>query len=424
MSNLEEEIYSTMFTSLKHSIRRKILRMLSKRSRNFSEMLKDLGISSSHLTYHLENLGELVSKTDDGKYRLSKFGEAAVGTMSEVEEVRNKERFWSLPIKWKSFFVLLTIGLVVLAGVSYNQNWSLNRLSTEHRQLSTEFEQLSLENQQLSAENQRVNESNLFLESKYNETLKDFNSLRVLHEKILEDFNCLGQLHNDTLEDLSYVWQSYNETMNDLDYLQLLHNETLEDFEHRSYFQDSYLQKTYEWGLQYQETLQKLFDYLEFNAKFTGDVSGTGRVWCKAPRYSTSYPERALTISCMRPNFSYADFELTFNSTFGALAGTHCGYLHMQVSSIVDSTVEIFYTYGPENGLYYHLRGLGTFEVSTGPELLRIDTAGKKFTLTKFRYMMGPSILWTYMFRNRLGTLSPLWTFFPSFIVEVNISGT
>ncbi len=179
MSDLEEEIYSTMFTSLKHSIRRKILRMLSKRSRNFSEMLKDLGISSSHLTYHLENLGELVSKTDDGKYRLSKFGEAAVGTMSEVEEVRNKERFWSLPIKWKSFFVLLTIGLVVLAGVSYNQNWSLNRLSTEY--------------EQLSAENQRVNESNLLLESKYNETL--------------EGLDYLGQLYNETMNDFNYLLQ-------------------------------------------------------------------------------------------------------------------------------------------------------------------------------------------------------------------------
>jgi len=138
MSGFEEETYSTIFTSLKHPVRRKILRMLSEKPRNFSEMLEALGISSSHLTYHLENLGELVSKTDDGKYKLSTFGEAAVGTMSNVEEapkVKEPKRPSSLPIKWKSFFVVLMIGLVVLAGVSYTQYLALNRLSVEYGQL-------------------------------------------------------------------------------------------------------------------------------------------------------------------------------------------------------------------------------------------------------------------------------------------------
>ena len=138
MLGSEEETYSTIFTSLKHPVRRKILRMLSEKPRNFSEILEALGISSSHLTYHLENLGELVSKTDDGKYKLSAFGEAAVGTMSRVEEtpkVTEPKRLPSLPIKWKSFFMVLMIGLVVLAGVSYIQFQSLNRISAEYEQL-------------------------------------------------------------------------------------------------------------------------------------------------------------------------------------------------------------------------------------------------------------------------------------------------
>jgi DNA-binding transcriptional ArsR family regulator len=138
MPGFEEETYSTMFASLKHPVRRKILRMLSERSRNFSEILEALGISSSHLTYHLESLGELVSKTDDGKYKLSTFGEAAVGTMSKVEEaprVTELKRLPSLPIKWKYFFVVLMIGLVVLAGVSYIQYQSLNRVSAEYEKL-------------------------------------------------------------------------------------------------------------------------------------------------------------------------------------------------------------------------------------------------------------------------------------------------
>jgi hypothetical protein len=54
---------------------------------SFSEILEALGVSSSFLTYHIENLGELVSKTDSGKYRLSTFGEAAMATMTKVEDI-------------------------------------------------------------------------------------------------------------------------------------------------------------------------------------------------------------------------------------------------------------------------------------------------------------------------------------------------
>jgi DNA-binding transcriptional ArsR family regulator/flagellar basal body-associated protein FliL len=83
----DEEPYSTIFASLKHPIRRRILRMLSKKPMSFSEMLEVLGVSSSFLTYHLENLGELVAKIDDNKYRLSSFGEAAIATMTKVEDI-------------------------------------------------------------------------------------------------------------------------------------------------------------------------------------------------------------------------------------------------------------------------------------------------------------------------------------------------
>jgi hypothetical protein len=61
--------------------------MLSKKPMSFSEMLEFLGVSSSFLTYHLENLGELVGKIDDNKYRLSSFGEAAIATMTKVEDI-------------------------------------------------------------------------------------------------------------------------------------------------------------------------------------------------------------------------------------------------------------------------------------------------------------------------------------------------
>jgi DNA-binding transcriptional ArsR family regulator len=151
VSDSGEETYSIMFTSLKHPARRKILRMLAEKPKNFSRILEELGISSSHLTYHLENLGELVTKMDDGRYKLSTFGEAAVLTMKGVEETPDikPKHGLVLSMKWKSFFAVIMIGLVVLAGVSYMQYMSLNQLSSEHKQLIGEFEQLSTDHERL-----------------------------------------------------------------------------------------------------------------------------------------------------------------------------------------------------------------------------------------------------------------------------------
>jgi len=145
MSSIDEEIYSTIFASLKHPVRRKMLRMLSEKPRHFSEMLEALRISSSHLTYHLDNLGELVSKTEHGEYALSTFGEAAAVTMSKVEDAPKPieiKRHQSLQIKWKSLIVVLLIGLVGLACVSYAQYQSWNGLTAEYEQLSLEYDKL------------------------------------------------------------------------------------------------------------------------------------------------------------------------------------------------------------------------------------------------------------------------------------------
>jgi len=144
MSNSEEEIYSTMFSSLKHPARRKILRMLSQKPMSFSQMLDAVGVSSSHLTYHLENLGELLTKSEDGQYKLSTFGVAAVNTMKIVEEapaIQSKYRL-SLPLRWKSILAILTIGVVLLASMSYVQYGALNQLSSDHEALESKYDQL------------------------------------------------------------------------------------------------------------------------------------------------------------------------------------------------------------------------------------------------------------------------------------------
>lgn len=139
----KEEIYSTMFSSLKHPARRKILRILSEKPLTFSEMLELLGISSSNLTYHLESLGELVTQ-ENGVYKLSTFGSAAVSTMKIVEEapeVQPKKRL-SLSLKWKTALAALLIGLVIVASMSALQYSALNQASSERDLLQSKYNQL------------------------------------------------------------------------------------------------------------------------------------------------------------------------------------------------------------------------------------------------------------------------------------------
>ncbi|MGF3521488.1 MAG: winged helix-turn-helix domain-containing protein [Candidatus Bathyarchaeia archaeon] len=151
MSSSEEEIYSLMFSSLKHPARRKILRMLSGKTMTFSQMLEELAIPSSHLTYHLENLGDLIVKDIDGKYKLSSFGRAAVSIMKGAEEAPsvNCKRFSALPLRWKTLYAALLITIALLSTIAFVQYTSFNQLSTNYDQLKVEFDKIQSQNQQL-----------------------------------------------------------------------------------------------------------------------------------------------------------------------------------------------------------------------------------------------------------------------------------
>jgi DNA-binding transcriptional ArsR family regulator len=146
MSDSEEETYSIMFSSLRHPARRKILRMLSEKSMTFSQMLEELKIPGSHLTYHLENLGELVVKMEDGKYKLSSVGEGAFSIIKSAEETPNAPttKFSSLPLRWKTLFTVFVIAIVLLASMSYIQYASFSQLSTNYGLLKDELERVKL----------------------------------------------------------------------------------------------------------------------------------------------------------------------------------------------------------------------------------------------------------------------------------------
>ena len=121
---LEEETYSLIFTSLKHTIRRRIMRMLAEKPLTYSEILETLGIDSGHLSYHLENLGELAYNDQSGHYHLSSFGRAAVELMSGIEEQvpmpsRSKKKPRNLLATTYSIVLALLLVLASLYFVSY-----------------------------------------------------------------------------------------------------------------------------------------------------------------------------------------------------------------------------------------------------------------------------------------------------------------
>lgn len=120
----EEETYSLIYTSLRHPIRRKILRMLKNKPLTFSEILEAVDIDSGHLNYHLENLGDLITHSQDGKYQLSSLGSAAVRLMGGVEEHHielSKPKLKLTKVFAKTYPLILSAALIIagLYFVSY-----------------------------------------------------------------------------------------------------------------------------------------------------------------------------------------------------------------------------------------------------------------------------------------------------------------
>jgi len=112
---MEEDTYSAVFSVLKHPTRRRIVRMLSAKPHTYTEILKTLNVETGYLNYHLENLKELVTKDERGRYSLSVFGEAAASLITRVEEPgleRKREvRVLGFKLTWMR---ILTVVLSVL----------------------------------------------------------------------------------------------------------------------------------------------------------------------------------------------------------------------------------------------------------------------------------------------------------------------
>lgn len=120
----DDETYSIIFAALKHPIRRKILRMLNDEQLSYTQMLNELDVDTGHLNYYLESLGELVLKSDEGKYRLSQIGQAAIGLMGKVENraTQEKEIAWlrqQKRQKRRAILLLQTFTIIMLLAASF-----------------------------------------------------------------------------------------------------------------------------------------------------------------------------------------------------------------------------------------------------------------------------------------------------------------
>ncbi|MGD0804808.1 MAG: winged helix-turn-helix domain-containing protein [Candidatus Bathyarchaeia archaeon] len=102
----EDDTYSSIFTALKHPIRRKILRILDQSPTTYTEIQKQLEIDNGLLNYHLENMKDLVKKGEDGRYVLSEIGRAALGVTVKVEEPTSRKK--------EGISIKLLIGIILV----------------------------------------------------------------------------------------------------------------------------------------------------------------------------------------------------------------------------------------------------------------------------------------------------------------------
>lgn len=120
MTEIKDEVYSTIFSALKHGVRRRILWMLAEGQKSFTNLYESLEITSSHLNYHLESLGELVSK-EEGSYRLSVFGRAAVDMMRNIESPPKLGVLSFEQNKYRAVTTVLVMLLVTVSGLLVNE---------------------------------------------------------------------------------------------------------------------------------------------------------------------------------------------------------------------------------------------------------------------------------------------------------------
>jgi DNA-binding transcriptional ArsR family regulator len=144
--SFEEDTYSSIYTALKHPIRRRILRMLGQSPVIYTDILNQLNIDNGLLNYHLDNMKELITKDKEGRYILSEFGKAALSLTTKVEEPVSKQgdRIFGLnTIQIKSVLAILVIFLGVFTVLYVDLNNRYTGIETQYSSRARAYEELN-----------------------------------------------------------------------------------------------------------------------------------------------------------------------------------------------------------------------------------------------------------------------------------------
>ncbi|MGD0804335.1 MAG: hypothetical protein ABSA11_09710 [Candidatus Bathyarchaeia archaeon] len=116
----EDDTYSTIFTALKHPLRRRILRRLQASPATYTDLLNELSIENGLLNYHLESVRELLTKREDGRYTLNEFGRAGVQLLKRVEEPITND----VPSNSRRDLLVKVLSVAIIIALSFS-TWSL-----------------------------------------------------------------------------------------------------------------------------------------------------------------------------------------------------------------------------------------------------------------------------------------------------------
>ena len=119
--DLEANIYSVLFSALKHPIRRNILSMIQKQPSRYTDLLNALEIEKGLLNYHLSQLEGLITKDESERYVLTSFGEKTyqiVRNINEpVEEISSNTGILKLRIPRGILYALIVLGVLLSVNV-------------------------------------------------------------------------------------------------------------------------------------------------------------------------------------------------------------------------------------------------------------------------------------------------------------------
>jgi hypothetical protein len=113
---LDKVDWSSLHKTLSDTTRRSILELLSERQAlSYTEMMTLLQITNTgRLNYHLKALENLISKDNEGKYRLTDRGQLAVNLLRTFPERAPAEKKLSI-LKMTVVVVLILIGILLIA---------------------------------------------------------------------------------------------------------------------------------------------------------------------------------------------------------------------------------------------------------------------------------------------------------------------